>query len=106
MPSENGSAHAGGAAVFDVVELVRIAQHGEDLRAHGLGLARGLFPAFIQASQHNHEFVAAYPGDRVALPDARGETLRDVLQQQVALVVAQGVVESLEKVPVNKTKEH
>ncbi len=102
MSPEHGGAHARGTAVFNVTELIRTPQDGEDLFAQGFGLTGRLLAVFVQASQHHHELVAPHPRHRVALEYARRQTLRHLLQQQVAFVVTQGIVQRLEVIQVDK----
>src|SRR5476651_1818421 len=99
---EHSGADARGTAVIDVVELVRLAENIEDYFAHAFGLAGRFLPGFVEASEHHHELVTADSRHRIAVSHARGQTLRHLLQQQVALVVAQGVVERLEVIQVDE----
>ena len=76
------------------VEGVADAMHdGHDLE----GRVRG-----VEAGQHEHELVAAEARDRVRLAHRRREPLRDRLQQLVAGVVAERVVDALEVVEVEE----
>ena len=102
VAAEQGDADAGGAVIVDIAELIGLVERGEDLFADGLGLGRGVLSLVAQACQHHHEFVAAQPGHGIARAHAGGQALGDLLQQQVADVVAQGVVERLEIVQIDE----
>jgi hypothetical protein len=52
--------------------------------------------------QHHHELVAPQAGHGVHVAHAFVQALGHLLQQQVALVVAQGVVQGLEVVEVDE----
>jgi hypothetical protein len=52
--------------------------------------------------QHQQELVAAQAGNRVRLPQMAFHALRHPLQQQVARLVAQAVVDALESVEIDK----
>ena len=55
-----------------------------------------------ETRQHEHEFIAAQPRDRVALAHGLHQPLRDRLQQLVAGVVTERIVDPLEVVEVEK----
>ena len=59
---------------------------------HGVGEVR----------QQDDELVAAEPGDAVALPHDPRQPRPDLLKQQVAVVVAERVVDLLETVEVEQ----
>ena len=56
----------------------------------------------IEARQDQDEFVAAEPGDGIRFAHRAGQSLGDRLQQLVAGVVTQGVVDALEMIEVQK----
>lgn len=56
----------------------------------------------VVAGQQDRELVAAQPRDRVPLPEPSPQPLRDLLQQQVAGVVAEGVIDLFEAVEVEQ----
>ena len=89
--------------------VVHVAQHGvgagqcfQDMLADGAGLQHGLGRVAVQAFQHQHEFVATQPRHGIARAQAVIQPLRHFLQQAVALVMAQGVVEGFEIVQVDE----
>ena len=92
----------GRAVMLVAGELVGLVERGENLFAHGFGLRGGFLGVLAQVFQHHHEFVAAQARHGVALAHAGGQALGDLLQQQVADVVAEGVVERLEVVQVDE----
>src|SRR5471032_2162674 len=101
---EHSGADAGSTAVIDVVKLIRLAENIEDYFAHAFCLAGRFLPGFVEASEHHHELVAAYSRHRIAVAYARSQTPRHLLQQQITLVVTQGVVERLEVIQVDEHK--
>lgn len=70
------------------------------------GLLRGVEVGAAQILQHDHEFVAADTGHRIAVAHAIGQAPGNLPQEQVALVVAQGVVEDLEVVEIDEQQRH
>ncbi len=88
------------------MDLVAADLHGtrqllEDLVGHQ---ARVL--GTLEVRQDHHELVAALARDGVHLAHARHEAARDVLQDEVAGVVAQRVVHDLEAVEVEEEHRH
>ena len=73
-----------------------------DVVADRLGLGGGFHIVFAQVFQHHDKFIAAQAGHRVAFADAGFQVQRHLRQQQVALVVAERVVEGFEVVNINK----
>ena len=71
----------------------------------GLG-HRGGVAGFGQMGQDDGEFVAAQAGHGVGFPHAAGQALGHRLQQQIADMVAQGVVDVLELVQIQKHQRH
>ena len=55
-----------------------------------------------ETRQHEHEFVAAEPRDGVALADGLRQPLADRLQELIAGVVTQRIVDPLEVIEVEK----
>ena len=60
------------------------------------------FGCVVDAHLHDRELVAADPGDGVDLPYTGAEPHRDLLEQQIASRVPQGVVNVLEAVEVQQ----
>jgi len=56
----------------------------------------------IETGQHDDEFVATQPRDRIALAHRADQPLRNRLQQLVAGVVAQRVVDAFEMIKVEE----
>ena len=80
-------------------ELVELEPLGDRLAHARAGLDRGVGPADV-GDQHR-ELVAAEAGDGVAGAQSRGQPRADRAQQQVAVVVAERVVDLLEAVEVD-----
>src|SRR5471032_902831 len=99
---EHSRANAGRTAVIDVVKLVRLAKDIKDYFAHAFCLAGRFLPGFMETSEHHHKLVAPDPRYGIAGTYAGSQALRHLLQQQVALVVAQRVVQRLEVIQVDK----
>ena len=57
---------------------------------------------FIEALRQNHEFVTAQASQRVGVAGTGGKALGDGLQQLVAALVADGIVDALEAVEVKE----
>ena len=57
---------------------------------------------FVQVFQHHHELVAAQTRHGVAFAHTRLQALRNLLQQQIADVMAKRVVEGLEVVQIDE----
>ena len=85
-----------------LTQLHGLAHGGENFFAHHGGLGGGGFVVAVQAHAHHHELVAAYARDGVFATHAALQPARHFLQQQVAVVVAQGVVDELEVVEVDE----
>ena len=87
-----------------VTERLRIALDRErlalDERAQLLGQDRALLDVGLGEDQH--EFLAAVAADDVARPQVAGEDLGDAAQDDVAALVAVGVVDHLEVVDVDE----
>ena len=101
-PQEGHDADAGRAAVVVACQGVGLAELGQDLLAHATGLHHQRLRVRAQAFEHDHELVAAQARHGIHAAHAGVQALRHLLQQQVALVVPQGVVEGLEVVQVNE----
>ena len=97
---EQHGAHAGGAVHVVGCQLVGLVERQKDLLAHGLGLLGRLGGLPAQVLQQHQKLIAPEPGHRVALAHAGRQPLGDLLQQHIAHVVAQRVVQGLEVVQV------
>jgi hypothetical protein len=80
-------------------QIKRLFQDVENAAGNGGGILIG-----AQIGHEHGEFVAAQPRHRVARTDASGQPAAGFLQQQVAHVVAQGVVDQFEAVKVDEHK--
>ena len=63
---------------------------------------RRRLPGSGEAGEHEHELVAAHPRDRIRLPDAFMETIRDLHEKHVADVVAERVVDLFERIEIEE----
>ena len=89
-------AHGGGHAEFVVADLVGLARGFLQLPGHA-GRALG-----IGAGQQQHELIAAQAGHGVFFAHHGPQALGDLLEQGVAHLVAQRVIDVLEAVQVQK----
>ena len=99
---EHDHTDAGRAVVLAVVDHVGLAHVGGDLLHHLAGPGGGLVHIATQLLQDHHKLVAAQACHGVAAPHAAHQPVGDLLQQQVAAVMAPGVVEVLEVVEVDE----
>src|SRR5512132_1970441 len=79
----------------------------EERKSNGLqDLLRDLCGVSLvrDGGNEHREFVAAEAGNRVSLPDAAADPLRDSAQQLIADRMAQGVVDYLEVVEIQKER--
>ena len=100
--AEQRDADAAGTVVQVTWKHVRLAQRGQDPVADDACRGRRLQWLETGIFDQDHELVAAQPRHRVALGDARTQPLGHLLQQHVALLVPERVVEDLEVVQVNE----
>ena len=101
-PAQSGDADARGGVVLVSGQIEGFAQLFDHLFGHHAGARGGNARVVVQVFEHDDEFVAAQARHRVALAHAAQQPRGDLLQQQVALVVAQGVVKYLEVVQVDE----
>jgi len=99
---ERCHADARRGVVLVPVQVKRFAQRCQHLVGQRAGSGGGRRCILAQVFEQHHEFIAAQPRHRVGELDAASQALGDLLQQQVALVVAQRVVEHLELVHVDE----
>ena len=96
---KHAHADAAGDEQLVAVDRDRAGQRVDQLLRAG----RHLLHVAHRAHQHG-ELVAAQAGDDVALAQARAEALGDLLQQHVAGLVPEGVVDVLEAVEVDEQR--
>ncbi len=99
---KQGGTDAGGALVFFRIKLVGLAEGCEYLLADGFRLCRSFNGSLTQVFQHHYELITAQTGHSVIVSHTGGQTLRDLLQQQVSNVMAERVIEGFEIVQVNE----
>ena len=87
-----------------MVALERIGQcqHGQNFFTHAVGFPGQVVGMLAELFQHHHELVAPQAGHGVHVAHAFVQAHGHLLQQQVALVVAQGVVQGLEVIEVDE----
>ena len=100
--AEQGRADAGRAVAFVPGKQVRQAQGNEYLFAYRFGLRPGFDRMIAQVFEYQHEFIAAQSGHGVAFAHTGRKPLRDLLQKQIADVVAERVVQRLEMIQVDE----
>ena len=66
------------------------------------GLSRCILGRFAKLLEQNHELVSAQSRDRVGFADAGDDAPGNLLQQEIADVVAEGVVQRLEIIEVDE----
>ena len=79
-----------------------LVEHLQNFLGHHLGLACGIGGHGTQLFQHHHKLIPPQPGHGVHIAHAFLQAAGHLLEQQVPHVVAQGVVQDLEVVQVNK----
>ncbi len=99
---EYGDSDARRAQTFMLIQHVWLGRLGEYFFRNGLGLGRGFFGIRAEVLDDDDEFVASDPRRGVALAKAEYEAPSHFLQQQVAGVVAEGIVEGFEIVQVDE----
>ena len=99
---ERGDANAGRAAVLVASQQVGGREQLQNLFAHRARRACQLRGLAAELFDHHHELVAAQARHGVDAAHAAAQALCHVLQQQVAHVMAQGVVQGLEVVQVDE----
>ena len=97
MVGKNGDADAGRDEDFVVVQLERLVQSIEHLVGHPAGVV-----AIGDVRENQGELVAAMPGQRIALAQAHLQARGDFLQQQVAVEVAEGIIDDLEAIEIDE----
>ncbi|MNF58912.1 hypothetical protein D3C84_404890 [compost metagenome] len=102
LPLEQRNAEAGGAVVLISIQLVGNVQRVENLFANSLGLDSCFWRILIKAIQQDNEFVSAQASHGVALAYAAAKAQSNLLQQHVASVMPQRVVQCLEVIQVNE----
>src|ERR1035437_5589885 len=100
--AEEGDADAGGAVMPVTFNVIGLPQHCEDFCSHYLRLRGSLLGDAAQITEQYNEFVAAEPRHRVTLAHAGCQSLGDLFEKRIALVMAQGVVDGLEVIQVNE----
>ena len=86
------------------VQLERLGEHVVHAPRHPAG---GIVDHIVvEVGQQHQELVSALPGDQIGLADARVQPLGELLQHQIAGMVAERVVHQLEVVEVEEDDRH
>jgi hypothetical protein len=99
---KQGDADGGRAAVFKGGKLVSLVEYSHNFLGDIFCLTGRFKPVATQIFQHHHEFIAAQPRHAVVRTDAGLQSLRNLLQQDVADVMAEGIINSLEIIKVKE----
>ena len=75
---------------------------GNNFFTYRLGLICRFLNRPTEVFQHHHELVAAQSRHGIALAHAGGQTLCDLLQQQVANIMAKRIVEVFEMIQIDE----
>ena len=102
LVAKQRDADAGRAVQHGVLQRVGPAQLLQHFLRDQFGFYRRFGGPRLQPLQHQHKFVAAQAGHRVAGPHTGGDALGHQGQQPVTPFVTQGVVDALEVVQVQK----
>jgi hypothetical protein len=102
LPIEQGHANACRTPLNGIAEMIDVVQRRQDLVGNRLGARRSLFGAAIQAGQNDDELVTAEASDGVFLAYTMRKSSRDLLQENVAGIMPQGVVKRLEVIQIDE----
>jgi hypothetical protein len=83
-------------------QLIWLGKTGQNVLTGGLGHGCRLLEISAQVFEHHHKLVTAQACDGIAFAHTSTQALGDLLQQQVANVVAVCVIECLEVVKVDE----
>ena len=100
--AEQGRAYAGRAAALIQAKLVWAAEGDEYLFADRFRLRARFDRMFAQVFQYQHEFVAAQAGHGIVFAHAGCKPLCNLLQQQIADVMSERIVQRLEMIEVDE----
>ena len=102
LPHEQVNAHARRAVIRMFIEQVNLIERGHDLLANPLGLRCGLVFDAAQVRQDDDKLVPAQAGHGIFRANASDQALGNLLQQEIAHVVAERVVERFEVIQVDE----
>src|SRR5688572_1948708 len=102
MIAEHGDADVPGAVMLVTGKKAGLGECGKDLLAHDLRLGGGFLGTSAQIFQYHDKLVAPQAGYGVVRAYTGKKPPGDLLQQQVADIVAQRVVDGLEVVQIDE----
>ncbi len=102
LPAKQGNADARRIVIVVTRQVVGAVEQLDDLLADDPALAGRLLGPLAEVLEHDHEFVAPETGNRIPLAHAAAQPLADLLQQAIAHVVPERVVERLEIVEIDE----
>ena len=102
MISKNGDADAGRALVLVLGELVGLVQGRENFFTRHFGLGRRFQRVLTQVCEHQHELITTQTRHGVTLAHTGFQPSSHLLQQQVANVMTQRVVEGFEMIQIDE----
>ena len=102
MAGKEGHTNTGADQVIVVPQMVNLIQYIEDLAADGFHPDHGLRPHISEILQHQHKLISPQTCHGIPFPHTGQQTLRHLHQQHVSNMVAQGIVQILEFVQIDK----
>ena len=99
---EDCNAHAGCREALAVIEQTGLANGSQDLLAHGLGLGCRFLGDFTQFVEDDDKLVAAQPAHGVGFVRTGGDAPGDLLEQKIAGVMAERIVERFEVIDIDQ----
>ena len=85
-----------------VFKQARLVNRSQNFFSHGLGMGRGFLGSLAQVFKHHYKLIAAQPANGVGFVGAGKDAPRDFLEQNIAGLVAEGVVQGLEMIQINQ----
>src|ERR1035437_6906058 len=102
MGAKQRGTDAGRVMVLTLQKSVRLVKFSPDFLSYGFSLCRRLQEIFTQVFQYQYKFVTAEARHSVAFTHAGFQTLRNLLQQQIADVMAERIVKRFEIIQINE----
>ncbi|MNZ54499.1 hypothetical protein D3C78_724000 [compost metagenome] len=102
MLAEQGHADARRAAILRRLQGIRLAELGQQPHGEALRLPGRLERARPEVAEQHHELVAGQAGHGIAVAHPGEQARGHLLEQAVALVMADGVVDRLEVIQIDE----
>ena len=99
---DDGDADASAAATLTAVEQVRLVDGRQNLLADGFGLGRGFLWSPAQIFEQHQKLISAQASGGVGFAGAGDNALGDFVEQKVACLMAEGVVQGLEMIQIDE----